>query len=69
MKEFAASAYAYGTRRGDDLWDPCADIKGPEPLVPDGKVDVRDISLVARHSSENTFSRFQRIEDFSTNNI
>jgi hypothetical protein len=34
------------------LWNPHADITGPEQLVPNGKVDIRDISPVARHFEE-----------------
>ncbi len=46
------SAKAYGTRPGDTLWNPHVDITGRESLVPDGKVDMRDISLIARHFRE-----------------
>jgi len=50
--DIGKSAGAFGTRAGDNLWNPHADIIGPEPLVPDGKVDMRDIGLVARHFGE-----------------
>jgi parallel beta-helix repeat protein len=46
------SARAFGTRSGDVLWNPHADVTGSEPLVSDGKVDMRDISVVARHFGE-----------------
>jgi parallel beta-helix repeat protein len=46
------SANAFGTRSGDSLWNPHADITGPEQLVSDGKVDMRDISLIAKHYGE-----------------
>jgi hypothetical protein len=50
--DIGKSAGAYGTRAGDALWNPHADITGPEPLVSDGKLDMRDISLIARHFME-----------------
>jgi parallel beta-helix repeat protein len=46
------SANAFGTRSGDSLWNPHADITGPGQLVSDGKVDMRDIGLIARHFGE-----------------
>jgi parallel beta-helix repeat protein len=50
------SASAFGTRAGDNLWNPHADITGPiigsGPLVPDGRVNMRDISLIAKHYGE-----------------
>jgi len=49
MKDVAAAARAFGTSQGDALWNPHADITGLVPLVPDGKVDMRDISLIARN--------------------
>jgi hypothetical protein len=52
MKDVGASARAFSTIVGDPLWNPHADITGPEPLVPDGRVDMRDISLIARHLME-----------------
>lgn len=50
--DISISADAFGTRSGDSLWNPHADISGPEQLVSDGKVDMRDISLIARHFGE-----------------
>jgi parallel beta-helix repeat protein len=52
MKDIDTSARSYGSVPGDDLWNPHVDITGREPLIPDGKVDMRDISLVARHFGE-----------------
>jgi len=52
MRDIGISAEAFGTIPGDTLWNPHADITGPEPLVPDGKVGKRDISLVAKHFGE-----------------
>jgi hypothetical protein len=49
--DIGKSAGAYGTRAGDALWNPHADITGPDG-VPDGKVDMRDISLIAKHFGE-----------------
>ena len=46
------SANAFGNRLGDTLWNPHANITGPEPPVSDGKVDMRDIGLIARHFGE-----------------
>jgi parallel beta-helix repeat protein len=42
------STRAFGTRSRDDLWNGHADITGTAPLVPDGRVDMRDIGLVAK---------------------
>jgi hypothetical protein len=47
MKDVAISAKAFGTAS----WNPHADITGPDE-VPDGKVDMRDISLIAKHFGE-----------------
>jgi parallel beta-helix repeat protein len=49
MRDIGVSARAFGTIPGDALWNPHADITGQEPLVADGKVDMRDI---ARHFGE-----------------
>jgi hypothetical protein len=53
MRDVGRSARAFNTRPGDARWDPQADITGPEPLIPDGRVDMRDISLIAKHFGEN----------------
>ena len=47
MKDVSRAARAFGTIPGDMFWNPHADITGPEYLVPDGKVDMRDIGLAA----------------------
>jgi parallel beta-helix repeat protein len=52
MKDIGRSARAFGTVPGDTLWNPHADITGPQYLVPDNKVDMRDIGLIARHFGE-----------------
>lgn len=52
MRDVAKVARAFGSKPGDDNWDPEADITGPTSGVPDGKVDMRDVSLVARHFGE-----------------
>jgi parallel beta-helix repeat protein len=52
MKDIGKAARAFNTRPEDALWDPQADITGPEPLVPDGKVDMSDINLIAKHFGE-----------------
>ena len=52
MKDIGSSARAFGTVPGDSLWNAHADIAGPEYLIPDSKVDMRDISLIARHFGE-----------------
>ena len=52
MKDVGTAARAFMTQPGDPYWNPHVDITGPESLVPDGKVDMRDISLVARHFGE-----------------
>jgi hypothetical protein len=48
MKDVGISAKAFGHAS----LNPHADITGSEPLVPDGKVDMRDISLIAKHFGE-----------------
>jgi hypothetical protein len=53
LLRYRRSARAFGTVSGDILWNPHADITGPEYLVPDNKVDMRDISLIAMHFGEN----------------
>ena len=52
MKDIGIAARAYGSLPGDPLWNPQADITGPEHLVPDGTVDMRDIGLIAKHYGE-----------------
>jgi hypothetical protein len=52
MKDIGTSAKSFGSVPGDDLWNPHADITGREPLVQDGKVDMRDVGLIARHFGE-----------------
>ncbi len=51
MRDVAKAARAFGTQPGDELWDPEADITGPDGY-PDGKVDMRDVALVAKHFGE-----------------
>jgi peptidylprolyl isomerase len=55
MKDVGISAKAFGTISGDAKWNPHADITGPDG-VPDGKVDMRDISLIAKHFGERYLS-------------
>jgi len=45
--DIGTAVKAFGTVSGDPLWNPHADITGM-PGVPDGKVDMRDIGLIAR---------------------
>jgi len=52
IKDLAIVAKAFGSRPGSPNWDPRADITGPTYLVPDGKVDMRDVALVAIHFGE-----------------
>jgi parallel beta-helix repeat protein len=51
MKDIGRSAKAFNTVPGDLLWNPHADITGPFGQ-PDGKIDMRDIALIARHFME-----------------
>jgi hypothetical protein len=51
MKDIGAVARAFSTVPGDPLWNPHADITGPGN-VPDGRVDMMDIGLTARHFME-----------------
>jgi len=52
MKDVGAAAKAYDSRPGNLLWNPHADITGLEHLVPDNRVDMRDIGLIARNFGE-----------------
>jgi len=49
MADIAASAKAFGTSPGDDLWSANADISGVTIGLPDNTVDMRDVSIVAKH--------------------
>jgi hypothetical protein len=49
MKDIAIVAMAFGSTPESPNWNPIADNTGPILLVPDGKVDMRDVALVARH--------------------
>jgi parallel beta-helix repeat protein len=51
FRDIGPSARAFGTAPGDTWWNPHADITGPDG-IPDGKVDMRDISLIAKHFGE-----------------
>jgi parallel beta-helix repeat protein len=51
FRDIGPSARAFGTVPGDTWWNPHADITGPDG-VPDGKVDMRDLSLIAKHFGE-----------------
>ncbi len=48
MMDIDAAAKAFGTKPGDALWNSHADIAGRFG-VPDGKVNMRDIGLIARN--------------------
>lgn len=52
MKDVGISARAFGTVPGDADWNPHADINGPEYLVPDKAIDMRDIGLIASNYGE-----------------
>jgi len=43
---------SFGSVKGDGRYDQRADITGPEYLVPDGKIDIRDIALITIHFEE-----------------
>jgi hypothetical protein len=60
MRDVGISAKAFGTVPGDAKWNPHADTTGPDG-IPDGKVDMRDVSLIAKHFGE----RYPRIPLFS----
>jgi hypothetical protein len=47
MIDIGIVAGAFGTRPGQPRWNPIADITGPTYLVPDGRVDMLDVALVA----------------------
>ena len=49
MKDVDSAVEAFGTSPGYTDWNPHADITGPEHLVPDSKVEMRDIGLIARN--------------------
>jgi parallel beta-helix repeat protein len=48
IRDVGRAARAFGTELGYPLWNPHADITGPEPSVPDQKVDIRDLSMIAK---------------------
>jgi hypothetical protein len=48
IKDVSLAARAFGTSPGWPMWNPIADITGPNG-VPDGKVDIRDISFIAKN--------------------
>ena len=43
------AAVRFGAEIGDPNYDPRADLTGPTYLVPDGIINMRDISLIAAH--------------------
>jgi parallel beta-helix repeat protein len=47
IMDLAKVGRAMGTKPGDVLWNPHADITGVQRLVPDGKVDIKDAAVVA----------------------
>jgi parallel beta-helix repeat protein len=51
MKDIGRACRAFNTVPGDALWNPHADITGPAGL-PDGIIDMRDISYATRHFME-----------------
>lgn len=51
MKDIGRAAKAFGTVAGNAYWNPHADITGALG-DPDGKVDMRDIALTAKHFLE-----------------
>jgi hypothetical protein len=52
MQDLDKAAKAYGSQPGGPLWNPHADITGPEHLAPDNRVDMRDIGLIGRNFGE-----------------
>lgn len=46
-KDISTAAIAYGTNPSHPKWNPYTDITGLEYVVPDGKVDIRDVALIA----------------------
>lgn len=51
MKDVETAAKAFGSYADDLSWNPHADISGGLS-VPDGKVDIRDVALIAKHFGE-----------------
>jgi nitrous oxidase accessory protein len=51
FRDIGSSARAFRTVPSDTWWNPHADITGPGG-IPDGKVDMRDISPIAKHFGE-----------------
>jgi hypothetical protein len=49
MRDVSIVTAAFWAVPGDSRWNPTADITGPKPDVPDGKIDIRDVALVARN--------------------
>ena len=52
MRDVGISGRAFGTFPSQPDWNPHADITGSEHLVPDSKVDMRDIGLIASRFGE-----------------
>ena len=49
MNDVEGAATSFGAVPTSLTWNPNADITGPTRLHPDGKVDIRDIALIARN--------------------
>ena len=47
IKDVAIAALSFGSYVGHERWNPHTDITGPTLLEPDGKVDIRDLGLIA----------------------
>lgn len=52
MKDVGRAARAFASYPGHPSWNPHADITGETILVPDGKVDMRDIAYIAKRFGE-----------------
>lgn len=48
IKDISIMGKAFASTPGKSNWNPIADINGPNGL-PDNKIDIRDIALVAKH--------------------
>lgn len=60
MKDIVIAEGAYASELGGPLWNPHADITGPEHPDPDGEVDMRDISLIGRNF-ESTYTKYLQV--------
>lgn len=55
MKDVEATVKSFGAIPTSPTWNPSADVNGPQYLHPDGKIDIRDVSLIARNVGKTAY--------------